>query len=77
MEYNNEPSEETKEKWRNDPNNWVWGLFYYNPQDKRLFPPKRIKYIGWTINFANPNSVFFTVMFILILYIISKHTQSQ
>ncbi|TCN53922.1 DUF5808 domain-containing protein [Flavobacterium circumlabens] len=27
--------------------------FYYNPKDKRLFPPKRIKQLGWTINFAN------------------------
>lgn len=75
MEYNQEPSEEDKDKWRNDPNNWIWGLFYYNPHDKRIFPPKRIKYLGWTINFANPSSVFFTVMLILILYIISKHIQ--
>ncbi|MCD0470273.1 hypothetical protein LPB88_11045 [Flavobacterium sp. JAS] len=35
-----------------------------------------MKQMGFTINFANPNSVFFTVIFILILYIISTHIQS-
>ena len=39
----NEPSEETKNRWHNDPENWVWGMFYYNPQDPRLFPPKKLK----------------------------------
>lgn len=69
----NEPSEETKNEWHNDPKNWILGVFYYNPEDKRLFPPKRMKQMGWTINFGNPNSVFFAVMFVLILYILSKY----
>ncbi|WP_343615501.1 DUF5808 domain-containing protein [Flavobacterium sp.] len=73
MQYNQEPTEEEKNNWQNDPNNWLWGIFYYNPKDKRIFPPKRIKELGWTINFANPNSVFFCVVFILILIIISRY----
>jgi uncharacterized membrane protein len=64
----NEPSEETKNRWHNDPENWVWGMFYYNPEDPRLFPPKKNKEFGWTTNFANPNSV--TVMIILILVLL-------
>ncbi|MBX3165203.1 MAG: hypothetical protein KF900_12065 [Bacteroidetes bacterium] len=40
-----------------DNSNWIWGLFYFNREDKRLFPPKRIPLLGWTINFANPYSV--------------------
>ncbi|MCS3530377.1 DUF5808 domain-containing protein [Chryseobacterium sp. JUb7] len=35
---------------------WKLGLFYFNKEDKRLFPPKRFG-LGWTINFANPWSV--------------------
>jgi len=31
-----------EKQWREDPNNWVWGMFYFNPEDKRLVPPKRI-----------------------------------
>lgn len=68
----NEPSEETKNQWENDPNNWILGMFYYNPKDKRLFPPKRIKEFGWTTNFANPNSVFIMALLILILIVFAK-----
>ena len=72
MNYNN-PSEETQNEWNNDPNNWICGFFYYNPKDKRLFPPKRIKYMGWTINFANPNSVFLALILIAVLLIVAEH----
>ncbi|MFH6956590.1 DUF5808 domain-containing protein [Flavobacterium aquidurense] len=75
MNYNSEPSEEEKNNWSQDPNNWVWGIFYYNPKDKRTFPPKRIKQMGWTINFANPNSVFLCVIMILILMILCESVQ--
>ena len=30
------PSKETLEKWSKDPDNWIWGLFYYNKGDKRI-----------------------------------------
>ncbi|MDY0988872.1 DUF5808 domain-containing protein [Flavobacterium sp. CFBP9031] len=49
------------------------GIFYFNPKDERLFPPKRIKQMGWTINFANPHSVFFAVIIILVLLILSQY----
>ncbi len=57
MESNNKPSQETYDKWHSDPDNWKMGVFYYNKEDKRLFPPKRISGMGWTINFANPMSI--------------------
>ncbi|WP_296686436.1 DUF5808 domain-containing protein [Flavobacterium sp.] len=63
-----EPSKETLEKWHKDPNNWKWGCFYYNKEDKRLLPPKRQEWMGLTINFANKKSVFvFVVMLLLFL----------
>ena len=37
-----------------NPDNFKWGIIYYNPDDTRLFVPKSIKWAGWTINFANP-----------------------
>lgn len=40
-----------------DPANWKWGIIYYNKADKRIFPPKRSRYLGWTVNFANPWSI--------------------
>lgn len=72
---NNDPNEEQQNQWNNDPNNWIWGFFYYNPKDSRLFPPKRIKELGWTINFANPNSVFLAIILIAILIIISEQVK--
>ena len=58
------PSKETLEKWNQDPNNWKWGCIYYNKEDQRILPPKRIPWMGWTINFANSKSV---VLFVAIL----------
>ncbi|MFA6540966.1 MAG: DUF5808 domain-containing protein [Bacteroidota bacterium] len=49
--------EEILKRWHDDPSNWKFGIFYYNKEDKRIFPPKRIRGIGWTVNFANPLSL--------------------
>ena len=38
-----------------DPANWKWGIFYFSPQDPRIIVPKRIRGLGWTINFARPS----------------------
>lgn len=64
MENQEEPSQETLNKWNKDPNNWKWGMFYYNKDDKRIFPPKRIAWMGFTVNFANRNSVLFFIIFL-------------
>jgi len=61
------PSKETLEKWHKDPNNWICGIFYFNKQDKRILPPKRIAWMGWTVNFANTISV---AIFVLLLMLI-------
>jgi uncharacterized membrane protein len=65
---NEKPSKETLEKWHQDPSNWRLGVFYYNKEDKRIFPPKRFKALGWTVNFANPRSYGFFII-ILVLFI--------
>lgn len=68
------PSEEELEQWHNDPKNWKLGLFYYNPDDERLFPPKRMKWAGWTVNFANPKSIasFVVLVLVLLLFVYRK-----
>lgn len=45
---------------------WKWG-FYYNPDDPRLFVPKRITGMGWTINIARPIGKIFMVVIALII----------
>ncbi|WP_426483896.1 DUF5808 domain-containing protein [Flavobacterium sp. 2] len=64
------PTQEDYNNWHKDPNNWFLGCFYYNPKDKRLMPPKRIAWMGYTINFANPYSVMLLLPFVIILILV-------
>jgi uncharacterized membrane protein len=65
------PSKETLEKWSKDPNNWIWGMFYYNKKDQRLILPKRIAWMGLTINFANYKSVLLMIGIFFFVFIVS------
>lgn len=70
-----EPSEETKNAWHKNPNNWKLGLFYFNKEDKRLLPPKRLSALGWTVNFANPYSVLILLLILLpfvVIFILAR-----
>ncbi len=60
------PSKEKLAAWSSDPNNWKWGLFYYNKEDNRILPPKQNPAMGWTVNFANKKSVLVFLLFMLI-----------
>ena len=71
MEKDKKPSESTLKEWHKNPSNWKFGVFYYNKEDKRIFPPKRISAMGWTINFSNTKSiVVFLVLIALLLLLI-------
>jgi uncharacterized membrane protein len=76
MDNPDNPSPETEERWRKHPDNWIWGLFYYNKEDRRLLPPKRNPIMGFTVNFANTKSVLFFVtmmlFFLLIVFLITN-----
>jgi len=64
------PNQEDFDNWHNDPNNWKWGIFYFNKEDKRLFPRKRNRYFGWTINFANPVSILAIIVLVILMVLI-------
>ncbi|MEI7483825.1 MAG: DUF5808 domain-containing protein [Ignavibacteriota bacterium] len=44
------------DRMRNNPDNYKWGIFYFNPKDPRYILSKRNQWMGWTLNFANPFS---------------------
>jgi uncharacterized membrane protein len=73
METNEKPDKETMNAWHDDPSNWKLGIFYYNKMDKRLFPPKRVRYFGWTVNFANPYSVLVLLGIIILIIAIDNY----
>jgi len=58
--------------YQNDPDNYKWGIFYYNPRDKRIFLPKRIPFMGFTLNFANPYSYLILLMLLGIIIFFSR-----
>lgn len=72
MATDNKPSPETLEQWHKDPDNWKLGIFYFNPKDKRIFPPKRLAQFGWTVNFANPISVLVILAIIALTILVTK-----
>ncbi len=78
MDSNEKPDKDTFDKWNKDPSNWKLGIFYFNPKDKRIFPPKRLKSFGWTINFANPLSIAAIIsLAILLFFLINKLYQAR
>jgi uncharacterized membrane protein len=72
MEISEKPDKETLNQWHDDPSNWKWGIFYYNKKDKRIFPPKRIQWMGWTVNFANPYSILFLLAIVILVVVIAN-----
>ena len=61
----------------NDSENWKFIFFYYNPQDARMFVPKRVQWMGTTFNYAHKMSwVWTAVLFIIIglmLFFLPSH----
>ena len=47
--------EEIEAYWK-DSHNWKWGI-YYCKADPRVILPKRLKWMGWTVNFARPSAI--------------------
>jgi uncharacterized membrane protein len=46
--------------------NYKWGIFYFNTKDTRIIVPKRNRFMGYTLNFANPLAWLVIVLIILI-----------
>lgn len=67
MEPTKKPDEDTLRAWHEDPSNWKMGIFYFNKKDRRIFPPKRMAGMGWTVNFANPYSILSLLAIIIAL----------
>lgn len=51
----------------NNESNWLWGIFYCNRKDPRVFVPKKNKNMGLTLNIAHPVAI---VVFVIILAVI-------
>ncbi len=54
------------------PENWIWGIVYFNKLDTRLIVRKRHAVMGWTFNFGHPVSYVVLVLILLIAIIGSR-----
>jgi uncharacterized membrane protein len=54
-----------------NPENYKWGIFYFNRGDQRIFVPKMISKMGWTLNFARPESYIIIAAFFVVIYLVS------
>ena len=59
-----------KDNLESNSGKWIWGIFYYNKEDDRIFPPKRIPWMGWTVNFANWKSIAALVAMLAFFYFV-------
>ncbi len=50
-----------------DINNYKWGIFYYNPSDARALVPKRVRMMGYQLNYAQPLSYVALVAFVVLI----------
>ena len=64
-----------KDFHHDDPLNWKWGVFYFNPKDSRSIVPKRMKTFGWTVNFAHPKVWLGLALMVLILVAAEEFTK--
>ena len=65
MNPGNDPK--TLEKLWKSAQSWKWGNIYFCKEDPRVIVPKRLKWMGWTINFARPSA--FPTLFALMVFI--------
>ena len=56
------------DQFRCDPDNWKLGIFYFCRADPRIIVPKRIRGLGWTINFARPSAIVWAVFLSLFVW---------
>lgn len=66
-------SQEELDRMRMDPDNYKWGIFYFNPQDPRIFLPKKNPFMGYTLNFANMYSWLILIIILTVTLFIDKY----
>ena len=52
-----------------NPDNYKFGIFYYNTKDSRIIVPKRKRIMGWTINFGRTNTYLIFAGIVIIMVV--------
>ena len=54
-----------KARFHSDPANWKLGIFYFCRSDSRIFVPKRIQGLGWTLNLGAGSETRFVIVLLV------------
>ncbi len=57
---------------KTNPEYYKWGLFYFNREDQRIFVPKVNRLMGWTLNFARPESYVIIGAFVFLMIYLNR-----
>ena len=55
-----------------DSKNWKLGFIYFCKEDPRVLVPKRIRGLGWTLNFARPMAVPFLIFLVALAVVVPE-----
>jgi hypothetical protein len=62
---------------RKDPRKSKWRHIYFCPEDPRVIVPRRIKWMGWTLNFARPSAIPTLLLIVAFLVIPLRMVEGQ
>ena len=54
-----------------DSDNYKWKSFYFNRKDPRILVPKRMRLLGWTLNFAHKESYAWLIVLLVVCCILA------
>ena len=57
---------------KKDSNKYKWGLFYYNPNNPKLWVPKVDSILGSTLNFAQPLAYIFILILLMVVVLATR-----
>jgi uncharacterized membrane protein len=66
-------NQENEDKKHADLRHCKFGILYFNKEDRRIIVPKRIGFLGWTLNFANPIVYVILIGGLCILYFFTSN----
>jgi len=55
-----------------DSANYLWNTFYFNKSDRRVLVPKRVRWFGFNLNFAQPIVYLVLIMILLLAFTLTR-----
>lgn len=55
----------------NNQDKYKWGFLYFDPKDSRVFVPKSVSWMGYTVNFGNPITYLIVATFVALAIFVS------